>query len=184
MNSPYIRQLDDRIRALKADALAHKSWMQLRREIESHGGRWEAPNGIVFELHDGAIYQHLSDHGEGVSQLVTTSLDAEVPYVAELSLDMQGVPPEKRSQLLKELAQAQLHKAQAGAPPAAAEPKVELVTIVEGDWLSKITQKRWGTFDWKLHLQPTALTLASRKARGRDFHEDLIYPGDTFEVRT
>lgn len=182
--NPMVGKLEDRIRSLKADALARESWMQLRREIERHGGRWDAPNGMVFLLRDGAIHQYLADAGEGVGNLVITALDAPEPYVAELHVDLQAARPQDRARLLEDLAHEQLQRAQLPAPARDPGPPVELVTIVEGDWLSKITKKRWGTTAWRLHLQPTAMTIASREVRGRKFHEDLIYPGDTFEVVT
>lgn len=171
--SDVVKGLEDRIRRLKSDAIARQDWFRLRIEIEKQGGRWEAPNGLVFELKDGAIYQYLSDYKERVSQLVVTCLDAPVPYVAELSLDLQGTPPAKRSSLLKELSDA---AAKLSSPPS------EVVVIVKKDWLTKISLARWGTINWKRHLKPTEMTHKARRARGRKFNPDLIYPGDTFEV--
>jgi len=176
--SDYMKRLEERIRRLKADSLARNTWRRVRIEIERRGGKWRAENGMVFELRDGAIYQYLEDSREGVSNLTITALDAPVPYVAELHLDLQGTPPEKRKALLEEL-----NRKVEGRRTAQSEPDSEIVVIVEGDWLSKISQARWGTIHWERHLTPTALTLDSRKARGEKWNPDLIYAGDTFEVK-
>lgn len=173
--SEYMEKLEERIRRLKTDSVANKSWHRLKFEIERRGGRWVADNGLIFELRDGAIYQYLSDHEQGVSNLVIVDMDAPVPYVATLDIDLQGTPPERRKALLEELqAQAKV------APPARA--RTDLVVVVKGDWLSKISMARWGTTDWRQHLKPTEMTLRSRKRRGKGFDPDLIYPGDTFEM--
>jgi hypothetical protein len=169
----YIARLEQRIRRLKSDAHARQNWTRLRFEIEKKGGRWVAENGIVYELKDGVIYQYLADSKQGVSDIIVTALDAEVPYVGVLSVDLQGTPPEKRADLLKELNEQAARSAGA---------TTEIVTIVTKDWLSKISLARWGTIDWARHLRPTKLTLEARKMRGRRFDPDLIYPGDSFEV--
>ena len=171
--SDVVKHLEERIRRLKQDHYAHEDWMKVRREIEKKGGRWRAENGVTFELRDGAIYQYLADQAEGVSQLIVTNLDASVPYVAEMSLDLQGTPPSARAALLKELGER-----------AAKVPHrpVSIITIVQGDWLTKISKARWNTLNWQLHLRPTAMTLKARRSRGRLFNPDVIYPGDTFEV--
>lgn len=171
--SDYMKRLDERIRRLKNDATARSNWRRLRIEIERKGGKWRADNGLVFELRDGAIYQYLSDHKEGVSNLVITALDAPIPYVAVLDIDLQGTPPNKRKALLEELE---------GEVAKVSSPEAEIVVIVETDWLSKISLARWGTIEWKRHLKPTKMTLDSRKAAGKKFNPDLIFPGDTFEV--
>jgi hypothetical protein len=169
----YSKRLDERIRQLKADTLARNSWRRLRIEIERRGGRWRAENGLTFELRDGVIYQYLGDYKEGVSNLIITSLDAPVPYVATLAIDLQGTPPSKRKALLKELEET---AAKTKGPPA------EIVVIVEHDWLTKISKARWGTMQWGRHLKPTSATLDARKKRGVPFNPDEILPGDTFEV--
>jgi len=171
--SDFAKRLDERIRRLSNDVQSTNDWRKTRIEIEKRGGRWVAENGMVFELRDGVIYQFLSDHGQGLSQLTITALDTEVPFVAELHMDLQGTSPEKRATLIRELMDAA-----ARVPP----PRAELVHIAPGDWLSRISLARWGTVNWKSHLKPTQMTLDARKARGKRFDPDLIYPGDTFEV--
>jgi hypothetical protein len=171
--SDSAERLDERIRRLSNDVQSRNDWRKVRIEIEKRGGRWVADNGIVFELRDGVIYQFLSEHRPGVSQLTITALDAPVPFVAELDLDLQGTPPDKRAALLKELMDTA-----ARVPPA----KAKLVVIVPGDWLSKISLARWGSIDWMSHLRPTQMTLDARKAKGRRFDPHWIYPGDTFEI--
>jgi hypothetical protein len=168
-----VKRLEERVRRLKHDHYAHKDWQKVRLEIEKRGGRWRAENGMTFELRDGAIYQYLSDHVQGVSQLIVTNLNAPVPYVAELDMDLQGTPPSARFALLKELSDL------ATRVPT---PPIRLITIVKGDWLSKISQARWGTIQWQRYLKPTPQTLAARRACGKPFNPDLIYPGDTFEI--
>lgn len=166
--------LERKLNRLKADAYSMNNWRQLRFKIEQHHGRWIAPNGIVFELKDGVVYQYLGDSKEGVSELIITALDAEVPYVAVLALDLQGTPPEKRKALLEELNE-EAKRSQSAT--------LNRITIVEGDWLSKISEARWGDKHlWRKKLQPTPLTLKSPKRYGRKYHHDLIYPGDTFDI--
>ena len=169
-----IEKLEKRIKRLKADVQARNDWLKLRREIEKHGGKWRADNGMVYVLKDGVIYQYASEFEQGVSNLVITSLDGPVPFVAVLDHDLQGTPPHKRKALLRELEQ------QVKKNPA---PAVELIHIVEGDWLSKISESRWGTIHWQQHLKPTEMTLLARKKKNMRFDEDLIYPGDTFQVK-
>ena len=171
--SEYETRLADRIKRLKNDTYARNNWRRARIEIERKGGKWRADNGMVFELRDGVMYQYLSDHKEGVSNLIITALDAPIPYVAVLDIDLQGTPPEKRQALLEELE----------ATAKNLQTETEFVVIIDEDWLSKISLARWGTTDWKQHLIPTRMTLESRKARGKPFNPDLIYSGDTFEVR-
>jgi hypothetical protein len=171
--SDLAKRLEERIRRLSNDVQSRNDWRKVRIEIEKRGGRWEAENGIVFELRDGVIYQFLSEHREGVSRLTVTAVDAPVPFVAELDLDLQGTPPDKRAALLNEL----MNTAAQVAPK-----KAKLVVIVPGDWLSKISLARWGSIDWMKHLKPTTMTLDARKAKGKRFDPHWIYPGDTFEV--
>jgi hypothetical protein len=171
--SDFAKRLDERIRRLSNDIQSRNDWRKVRIEIEKRGGRWEAENGMVFELRDGVIYQFLSEHRQGASQLTVTALDAPIPFVAELDLDLQGTPPDKRAALVKELTDTA-----ARVPPT----KAKLVVIVPGDWLSKISLARWGSIDWMSHLKPTKMTLDARKAKGKRFDPHWIYPGDTFEV--
>jgi hypothetical protein len=169
--SNYMARLEERIRRLKLDVGGMNDWRKVRIEIERHGGRWRAANGMTYELKDGVIYQHASE--SGVGQVVVTALDAPVPYIAVLELDLQFVPPQRRQAALKELEDL----ARRAAPVA------EIITIVQNDWLSKISLARWGDKDaWKTRLRPTRLTLESRRRRGERFDPDLIYPGDQFEV--
>lgn len=174
--SDCVARLEERIRRLKADSVARKSWFEARREIERRGGKWRAENGMVVELREGAIYPYLSDHKEGVSNLTITALDAPVPYGAELHMDLQGSPPGKRKALLEELERS---VGKLSGP----EPDSEIVVIVKRDWLSKLSLARWGATDWARHLKATQMTLDSRRVRGKRFDPDLIYPGDTFEVK-
>ena len=168
--STYLARLEEKIRRLKVDARAGQDWRRLRMEIERHGGKWKADNGVFYEVVDGVIYQSLTE--DGVTQVLVTALDAEIPYVASLDMDLQGTPPDKRRAMISELNQ---EVSRAAAP-------TEIIVIVEKDWLSKLSRARWGTIRWERHLRPTKMTLDSRKARGRAFDPNLIYPGDTFEV--
>ncbi len=171
--SDYMDRLSARIKRLKSDANARNDWRRARIEIEKHGGRWRAENGTVFELRDGVIYQYMTE--DGVSNLIISAVDAPVPYIASLDIDAQGLSPERRQALLKELEEtaARLN-----------EPAEEYVIIVKGDWLTKISKKRWNTFEWKRHLEPTKLTRTARRTKGTSFVFDpnLIYEGDVFRV--
>lgn len=168
--SEYMAELDAKIKRLKSDANSRNDWRRARIEIEKHGGRWRADNGTVFELRDGAIYQFMTENG--VSNLIISAVDAPIPYIASLDIDAQDLTPERRRAILEEL---EGMAAQQTTP-------AEFVVIVEGDWLTKISQKRWNTFEWQRHLKPTNLTLESRRKKGMAFNPDKIYPGDVFEV--
>lgn len=169
--SDYVARLEERIRRLKIDVASRNDWRKARLEIERHGGRWRAPNGITYVLKDGVIYQHVGE--SGVGEVIVTALDAPVPYTAVLMLDLQFTPPQKRQAALKELED----RARRTGPVA------EIITIVQNDWLSKISLARWGDkHAWKTRLRPTRLTLESRRRHGKRFDPDLIYPGDQFEV--
>lgn len=169
--SSLMARLDERIRRLKTDLGATQDWRKLRFEVEKHGGRWHAPNGSIYELKDGVIYQWLGE--QGVSEVIVTALDSEIPYVAVLSLDLQHTPPEKREAALKELDEMARNVATV----------TELITIVPNDWLSKISLARWNDKEaWKTRLRPTRMTLETRRRRRRQYDPNLIYPGDQFEV--
>jgi hypothetical protein len=170
----YMDRLEARIKRLKADANAQNDWRKVRIEIEKHGGRWKAENGTVFELRDGAIYQYMTE--DGVSNLIISAVDAPVPYIASLDIDAQGLSPERRRELLKELEETAMKLN---------EPPEEFVVIVKGDWLSKISQKRWNTFEWQRHMEPTKLTTTARRMKGKSpiFNPDFIYEGDVFRVK-
>ncbi len=171
--SDYMERLSARIKRLKADANSRNDWRRARIEIEKHGGRWRAENGTVFELRDGVIYQYMTE--DGVSNLIISAVDAPVPYIASLDIDVQGLSPERRQAILKELEET---AARLTGPPE------EFVVIVKGDWLTKISKKRWNTFEWHRHLEPTKLTTTARKMHGTTpvFEPDLIYEGDVFRV--
>jgi hypothetical protein len=171
--SDVMKRLEERIRRLNNDIQSRNDWRKVRIEIEKRGGRWEAENGIIFELRDGVIYQFISDYREGVSQTVVTGVDAPVPFVAELDMDLQGTPPDRRAALVQELM---------STAARATARKAKIVVIVPGDWLTKISKARWGSLDWMKHLKPTQMTLDARKAKGKRFDPHWIYPGDTFEV--
>ena len=90
----YLDRLEARIRRLKNDAYANNDWRRARIEIERKGGRWRADNGTVYELKDGVIYQYLGDAKEGASRMIITAVDAPVPYIATLDMDLQGTSRE------------------------------------------------------------------------------------------
>ncbi|MRS04748.1 hypothetical protein EG832_16250 [bacterium] len=133
-----------------------------------------AENGTTFLIQDNAIHAYISERG--VSQLLIIAYDAPIPYVAQLDYDLQFAQPENRKRLVEDLNKEIKKHLPAG-------PQAEIIIIVEKDWLSKISKKRWGTINWQNHLKPTQMTLDSRKRSGRPFNPDLIYPGDTFMVK-
>jgi len=159
----------------------------LKQKIQSEGGKWKAPNGIIYGLtKEGWVYQYLAEYKEGVAQTTITALDAKPPFIAIIHTDLQGVAPKKRAALLKELAgMAKRRKKPRPKKPTAPTPAPkgpELVVVVDKDWLTKISLARWNTLEWHLHLKPTQMTLAARAKKGEKFDKNLIYPGDTFEV--
>lgn len=185
--SEIVKNLEKRIRSLKSDVGSKTDFRELKRKIEQQGGTWRAPNGLTFGLtKEGWVYQFLSEPKQGVAQTTIVALDADPPFVAVLHLDFQFVPPEKRKAYLKEMMDmAKRRKPPKPQKPTASTPNPagpEIIVVVDKDWLSKRSLARWGTIEWHRHLKPTQLTLAARAKKGQKFHEDLIYPGDTFEV--
>jgi hypothetical protein len=170
--SEYAKRLEKRIKRLKKSYGEQNDWRSARIAIQRRGGKWKADNGTIFEVRDGVVYQYFSE--AGISMVVIAAYDAPIPYVAQLDIDLQFVSPEKRRKFLEDLDKEVRNQA--------AGPQAEMIVIVEKDWLSKISQKRWGTINWKQHLKPTQMTLAARKRRNERFDPDVIYPGDTFEV--
>jgi len=166
-------RLDNRIKRIKNDYLGQNDWRKVKIEIERRGGTWVAENGTKFFLQDNIIFGYTRENG--ISTLLLSAFDAPVPYIAELTVDMQFVQPGKRVDFLRELNKDVERKMKA-------EKEADIIPIVRHDWLTKISQKRWGTLDWKSHMKPTRATLDSPKRRGKDFDENLIYPGDTFEI--
>ena len=75
-------------------------------------------------------------------------------------------------------------KPQARKPGGPPQPQVkrEIIRIVEGDWPTKISEVRWGSWDWRRYPEPTPDTRAKRQAKGKLFDPHWIDPGDTFEV--
>ena len=172
--SDYLKRLENRIKVLKNSYQGQNDWRKVKIEIQKRGGKWVAENGDTFLLIDNAIYTCTNEEGTGT--IMITAYEAPIPYVAELTIDMQFVRPENRKKFLAELNKEIMAKPKTGQ-------QTEIIFIVEKDWLSKISMKRWGTKHWKNHLEPTQMTLNSPKRRGRPFNEDLIYPGDTFIVK-
>jgi hypothetical protein len=174
--SEYLERLEKRIRMLKNSIQGQNDWRTIKFEIQKRGGKWVAENGMTYILKDNAIYAYTKE--SGISNVLIMAYEAPIPYMAELTIDMQFVQPENRNKILEELNKEILKKPKAG-------PQIEIITIVDKDWLSKISLKRWGTIHWKNHLEPTQATLNSPKRMGRPFNTDgdLIYPGDTFIVK-
>jgi len=175
-----------------ADIRSRNDFRKLRQKIYAEGGKWRSPAGITFGVtKDGWIYQYVTEQKEGVARTMIVALDADPPFMAVLETDLQGVAPERREALLKELsAMAKKRKepppgkpqGPIASPPQPIESEIIVIEIKDKDWLSKITLARWGTTKWQRHLKPTQLTLAARRQKGEPFNPNLIYPGDTFEV--
>lgn len=172
--SEYLERLEKRIRMLKNSYQGQNDWRRVKAEIQKRGGKWVAENGITYQIIDNAIYAFTRE--SGISNVLIMAYDAPIPYMAELTIDLQYVRPENRSKFLLELNKEIMKKPKAG-------PQIEFITIVEKDWLSKISLKRWRTIHWQNHLEPTQNTLNSPKRMGRPFNPDLIYAGDTFLVK-
>ena len=172
--SEYLKQLENRIRVLKNSYQGQNDWRKVKIEIEKRGGKWVAENGDTYLLIDNASYAYTKE--DGIGTLLIMAYEAPIPYMAELTIDLQYVRPENRRKFLEELNKEIMKKPKTG-------PHTEIIVIVEKDWLSKISMKRWGTIHWRNHLEPTQMTLDSRKRSGRPFNPDLIYPGDTFIVK-
>lgn len=162
-------------------------WIETKKFLSGKGGKWKADNGTTFLLHEGVVYQYTSEFG--LSSILIIDRDGRIkgiPLVAELTLDMQHVRPGNRGNFLKELLQEEdrnRNRRERGPKKRIHEkPRAEVIVIKEEDWLSKISKKRWGTIHWEQHMKPTEATRNSAKRLSTGFQEDLIYPGDTFEV--
>lgn len=184
------KRLVKRIRELSSDVRSRSDYTKLKKKIYEEGGKWRAPNGITYGLtKEGWVYQYITEHKEGVAQTTIVALDAVPPFIAVLHTDLQFANPKKREEILKELEvmvkrhkQPRPHKPKKPASTTPQPKATEIIVIVDKDWLSKISLARWGTIEWHRHLKPTEITLAARAKQGKKFNEDLIYPGDTFEV--
>ena len=174
-----IARLEKKIRILKKSYRGQNDWRRAKAEVMKHGGTWRAENGLTFVLRDNVLYVYYSEKSQ--SKMSIIAYDAPIPYTAELDVDIMSSQPGKPKMKLEDLNKEIERKVKAGTK--APGPAVERIVIVEKDWLSKISLKRWGTMEWKLHLKPTQETLNSPKRRVKGFHEDLIYPGDIFEVK-
>ena len=106
--------------------------------------------------------------------------DPETEFSAELCIDITSKAVLRELEKTVNATKKKVEKKAVTAEEAREE--VILITIVQDDWLTKISRKRWGVDDWKHHLKPTQETLDRRSQKGQAFDADLIYPGDTFEV--
>lgn len=132
---------------------------------------------ILVERQRDGLYHWLIETLDG-KQMCEGVHNPETKFTAEICED-------KTSDIaLKELEEeVKITKKEAENRPSVTHPvRREIIVIVKGDWLTKISYKRWGTFDWGAHLKPTERTLQKRAEKGEAFHPDLIYPGDTFVV--
>ena len=177
--SDYLERLEKRIRLLKNSYRGQNDFRRARVEIEKRGGTWRADNGLTYELRDSVIYVYYGEKGSSKMNII--AYDAPIPYTAELDVDIQSSRPGKPRMTLKELNKEIEKRVTKGTKPAS--PPAEIIIIIKDDWLSKISQQRWGTVFWENHLQPTQMTLNSPKRKGKPFDADLIYPGDSFEVK-
>lgn len=198
--SCIINKLDDRINRIRTDMRSTKDFNEAREYIRGQGGTWTSENGMRYEItEEGWLVQQVTDHEGGVAQTTITALDFEPRFVAQLHVDLQGVPPHRRRKLLSELEEevrrmmapepktvtpsqprATVLPQPPAPPPSPRQP--EIIIVRDKDWLSRRSLERWGTVEWDKHLRPTQATLDSRSAKGQDFDPDLIYEGDTFEV--
>lgn len=126
---------------------------------------------IIVERQKDGLYHWLIETLDGNTSCEGV-YDPEIDFTAEHCMDRTS---KKALRALEKEVEVTTKK-----PPGPA--KREIIYIVKEDWLSKISQARWGTFEWERHLKVTQETLDNRKQRGELFDEDLIYPGDTFEV--
>ena len=176
--SDYIERLEKRIKLLKNSYRGQNDFRKARFEIQKRGGKWKADNGLTYELRNNVIYVYYGEIGSSMMTII--AYDAPIPYTAQLDVDIQSSRPGKPKMTLEDLNKEIEKKVTKGTKPTS--PPTEIIIIVEKDWLSKISQQRWGTTEWKNHLQPTQMTLNSPKRKGKPFNADLIYPGDSFEV--
>jgi len=58
-----------------------------------------------------------------------------------------------------------------------------VITIVNKDWLSKISWKRFKSIKWSEFLELTDKTRQDRKKLNLAWNENRIYPGDTFWIK-
>jgi len=131
---------------------------------------------ILVERQRDGLYHWLIETLDG-NQMCEGVYNPATEFTAEICEDRTS--KEAITALKEEIAAAK--KRAVGKPAAVTAPR-EIVVIVHDDWLTKISQRRWGTFEWHRYLRPTPATLDARRQRGEAFNPDLIYPGDTFEV--
>jgi len=171
-------------------------WLESKEFLRRKGGKYRADNGSTYMLYNGVIYQFESD--QGISSLLVIDGDGRItghPLTAELTVDMQFVRPENRGKFLQELFKEEMaHKdrpkvnpkpdvTKKPVPKMKLNPRGKVIWIKDDDWLSKITKERWGSINWQKYLEPTNTTLEARKKQRKPFDPNLIYKGDSFNVK-
>jgi hypothetical protein len=133
---------------------------------------------ILVERQRDGLYHWLIETLDG-NQMCEGVYNPTTKFTAEVCEDRTS---KQAIKALEEEVEAAKKQA-VGRPTVAPAPSPrEIIVIVHDDWLTKISQRRWGTFEWHRYLRPTPATLDARRQRGEAFNPDLIYPGDTFEV--
>lgn len=131
---------------------------------------------ILVERQRDGLYHWLIATLDG-NQVCEGVYDPDTDFTAEICEDRTSAAAIKALE-----AQVTAAKGRDTGKPRADLEVREIIVIVKDDWLTRISYRRWGTFDWRRYLKPTAETLERRRQSRAAFNPDLIYPGDTFEV--
>ena len=133
---------------------------------------------VVERRHDG-MYYWLIETLDG-NQSCEGVHDPDIDFTAEICLDITSKAAKRELEKMVRTTTKPKPKKPGGTPQP--QVKREIIRIVKGDWLTKLSQTRWGSWDWQRYLKPTPETLAKRKKKGEPFDPHWIHPGDTFEV--
>ncbi len=134
---------------------------------------------MVVERRQDGMYYWLIETLDG-KQYCEGVYDPDTSFTAEICVDITSKAAKRELEKMVRTTSKPKPKKPGGTPQP--QVKREIIRIVKTDWLTKISQTRWRTWDWQRYLKPTPETLDKRTKKGEPFDPDWIYPGDTFEV--
>lgn len=134
---------------------------------------------MVVERRQDGMYYWLIETLDG-KQSCEGVYDPDTSFSGEICVDITSKAALRELEKMVKTTSKPKPKKPGGTPQP--QDKREVIFIVKADWLTKISEARWGNWDWKRYLKPTPETLDKRRKKGELFDPDWIYPGDTFEV--